>query len=317
MIEKPFAHSDLINRLPAVRGTLEAGALLAPFTWFRVGGPAEVLFRPADVDDLAAFLKECPKDLPVMALGVGSNLLVRDGGVPGVVVRLGRGFNEISIDEAAGTVRAGAGVPDAKVAEAAAEAGLAGLAFLRGIPGAIGGALAMNAGAYGGETYDHLVSVEGVTRQGRKIILSPDDISHAYRTANPPEEMIFTAATFKGEKGDPAVIRAEMAEIMDKRAESQPIKERTGGSTFKNPEGGKAWELIDSVGGRGLRINGAMVSDLHCNFLINTGTATGADLEAVGEEVRTRVKEQMGVTLEWEIRRIGLPASADMREGAR
>lgn len=316
MHEKPFAHSDLMDRLPAVRGTLEAAAMLAPFTWFRVGGPAEVLFRPADADDLAAFLKDCPKDLPVMALGVGSNLLVRDGGVPGVVIRLGRGFNQIEVDAEAQTIRAGAGVPDAKVAEAAAEAGLAGLAFLRGIPGAVGGALAMNAGAYGGETYDHLVSIEGVTRKGEKVTLTPAEISHAYRTATPPEEMIFTAATFKGEKGDPAVIRAEMAEIMDKRAQSQPIKERTGGSTFKNPEGGKAWELIDSAGCRGLRINGAMVSDQHCNFLINTGTATGADLEAVGEEVRARVKEQSGVTLEWEIKRIGMTVSHAGREGA-
>lgn len=300
--------SSLIERLPRVRGELVANAPLAPFTWFRVGGPAEVLFRPADADDLAAFLAGTPTDVPVTVIGVGSNLLVRDGGVAGVVIRLGgKGFSHI---EALGghRLRAGTAALDVAVARAAQEAGIAGLEFYRGIPGSIGGALRMNGGAYGRETKDVLVEAVAIDRQGRRHVLSNADMGYSYRHCGAPEDLIFVEAIFQGEAGDKAEIQRRMDEITAKREESQPIRMRTGGSTFKNPEGHKSWQLIDAAGCRGLVRGGAQVSELHCNFLINTGAASAADLEGLGEEVRARVKAKSGVVLEWEIRRIGEPA---------
>ncbi|MBX3492565.1 MAG: UDP-N-acetylmuramate dehydrogenase [Parvibaculum sp.] len=293
----------LIDRLPAVRGELLADAPLAPLTWFRVGGPAEVMFRPADADDLAAFLAGCPPDVPVMVIGVGSNLLVRDGGVPGVVIRLGRPFMEISIDGS--FVRAGTAALDVAVARAAQEAGLAGLEFYRGIPGSIGGALRMNGGAYGRETKDVLVEAVAIDRAGKRHVLTNADMKYSYRHCGAADDLIFVEAVFQGEPGDKAAIQARMAEITASREATQPIRTRTGGSTFKNPDGHKSWQLIDAAGCRGLKRGGAQVSELHCNFLINTGDASAADLEDLGEEVRARVKAQSGVTLEWEIRRIG------------
>lgn len=298
----------LIERMPKVRGRLEADAPLAPLTWFRVGGPAEVLFRPADVDDLADFLAHLPVDVPATFIGVGSNLLVRDGGVEGVVIRLGKPFGEITAD---GTrIIAGAGASDVSVAAAARDAGLGGLEFLRGIPGTIGGALRMNAGAYGREVANVLVEAEALDRQGRRHVLSLEDMGFTYRRSGVPADWIFTRAVFAGSPDDPAEIAGRMAAINEAREESQPLRTRTGGSTFKNPTsdaaaGRRAWELIDAAGCRGLRVGGAQVSDKHCNFLLNTGDATAADLEDLGEEVRQRVKEMTGVTLEWEIRIIG------------
>ncbi|MGF1446183.1 MAG: UDP-N-acetylmuramate dehydrogenase [Pikeienuella sp.] len=307
-----------LDRLPEVRGRLTPARALADLTWFRVGGPAEVLFQPADADDLAAFLVALDPSVPVTPIGVGSNLLVRDGGVPGVVVRLGRGFGEIAV---AGTrLRAGAAALDARVAEAAAEAGLAGLEFLRTIPGTIGGALAMNAGCYGTEVKDRLVAAEAVTRDGRRLTIPAAEMGFAYRRAGAAEGVIFTAAVFAGDPADPADpadIRARMADFMARREASQPIRDRTGGSTFRNPSGvssggaapmtgPRAWEVIDQAGCRGLRLGGAMVSEKHCNFLINRGNATAADLEDLGETVRTRVKFHSGHDLHWEIKRIGV-----------
>ncbi|HMM14860.1 MAG TPA: UDP-N-acetylmuramate dehydrogenase [Parvibaculum sp.] len=300
--------SSLIERLPRVRGELVANAPLAPFTWFRVGGPAEVLFRPADADDLAAFLAGTPTDVPVTVIGVGSNLLVRDGGVAGVVIRLGgKGFSHIEALDGH-RLRAGTAALDVAVARAAQEAGIAGLEFYRGIPGSIGGALRMNGGAYGRETKDVLVEAVAIDRQGRRQVLSNADMGYSYRHCGAPEDLIFVEAIFQGEAGDKAEIQRRMDEITAKREESQPIRMRTGGSTFKNPEGHKSWQLIDAAGCRGLVRGGAQVSELHCNFLINTGTASAADLEGLGEEVRARVKAKSGVVLEWEIRRIGEPA---------
>jgi UDP-N-acetylmuramate dehydrogenase len=277
---------------------------LAELTWFRVGGPAQVLFMPEDEADLAYFLGRLPPEIPVTVVGLGSNLIVRDGGVPGVVIRLGRGFGEVKVEE--GTrVRAGTAVPDVKVSRAAQEAAISGLAFFRGIPGAIGGALRMNGGAYGGETKDALVEARGVDRQGRVRVFANADMHYTYRHCGAPDDVIFTQALFQGAPGDPATIAAEMEKITESREATQPIKSRTGGSTFKNPPGHKAWQLIDAAGCRGLKRGGAQVSEMHCNFLINLGTATAADIETLGETVRRRVKENSGIELEWEIKRIG------------
>jgi UDP-N-acetylmuramate dehydrogenase len=298
---------DLRARIPGLRGRLLANQPLAELTWFRVGGPAQVLFSPQDTEDLAALLAQLPAEIPVTVIGLGSNLIVRDDGVAGVVIRLGRGFGEIAI-ESGHRVRAGTAVPDVKVARAAQEAAIAGLSFLRGIPGSIGGALRMNGGAYGGETKDVLVEVRGVDRAGRIVTFTNADMHYTYRHCGAPEDVIFTEAVFQGAPGDPAVIAAEMDKITESREATQPIKSRTGGSTFKNPPGHKAWQLIDTAGCRGLQIGGAQVSPMHCNFLINLGGATAADIETLGETVRARVKETSGVVLEWEIKRIGVAA---------
>ncbi len=305
--------TPLIDRLPGVRGRLTADAPLAGITWFRVGGSAEVMFRPADRDDLVDFLRQKPRDLPVTVIGVASNLLVRDGGVPGVVLRLGRGFAEIRAE--GDTVHAGAGALDFNIATAARIAGIGGLEFLCGVPGTLGGALRMNAGAYGRELKDVLIEAEAVDGYGNLHRLRPEDFSFRYRGNAIPEDWIFLSAHLQGEADDPKVIARRMTEIQTARADSQPIRTRTGGSTFKNPEGAKAWELIDSAGCRGLKRGGAMVSEKHCNFLINTGNATAADIEALGEEVRRRVQESSGIKLQWEIRRIGIAGDGD-REGA-
>lgn len=302
----PAGH--LIDRLPPVRGRLSADAPLAPLTWFRVGGPAEVLFRPADADDLAAFLAACPDDVPVTVIGVASNLLVRDGGVRGVVVRLPPAFAAIRTD--GDRVTAGAAALDLTVARTAMEAGIGGLEFLAGIPGTIGGAVRMNGGAYGREIKDVVVSAEGIDRRGRRLTLDPAMLGLSYRHSSFGADVVVTAAVLRGEPGDPAAIGAAIERIQQARADSQPIRARTGGSTFANPDGAKAWELIDRAGCRGLTIGGAQVSEKHCNFLLNTGTATAADLETLGEEVRRRVRETAGVELRWEIKRIGEPLAA-------
>ena len=282
------------------------GAPLADITWFRVGGPAEVLFAPADEDDLAYFLKGTPASVPVFTVGLGSNLLVRDGGVGGVVIRLGRGFSEIKV-EGGQRLRAGTAVPDVKVARAAADAGISGLAFYRGIPGSIGGALRMNAGAHGRETKDVLVEARALDRQGNVHVLPLADMGFTYRHCEVPHDWIFTEALFEGEPGDPKEILRQMEEVADYREKNQPIKERTGGSTFKNPPGSSAWQLIDAAGCRGFRVGGAKVSEMHCNFLVNDRQATGEDVERLGETVRARVKAASGVELQWEIIRAGRP----------
>jgi len=293
------------DMLPPVRGSLSRGAALKDLVWFRAGGPAEVLFRPADMDDLANFLAAKPEDLRVSVIGVGSNLLVRDGGIPGVVVRLSSAFGKIESD---GTrIRAGAAALDGAVARAAADAGIAGLEFLRGVPGTIGGALRMNAGCYGREVRDIFVEAVAIDGKGNKIKLSHADMAFEYRKARgAADDLIFVEAVFEGTRDEPAAIRARMEELSANREASQPIKSKTGGSTFKNPPGHKAWQLIDQAGCRGLRIGAAQVSEKHTNFLINTGDASAADLEALGEEVRRRVKEKSGVILEWEIKRVGV-----------
>jgi UDP-N-acetylmuramate dehydrogenase len=294
----------LIATLPPVRGRLVADAPLGALTWFRTGGAAEVLFRPADVEDLAIFLAALDPAVPVTVLGAGSNLIVRDGGVAGVVIRLPASFARITVEE--GGIVAGAAALDLTIAETAAEAGLEGLAFLSGIPGTIGGAVAMNAGAYGSETAAVVDWVEMVTREG--FCARRDDIAFAYRRSSLPEGAIVTAARLLARPGDRAAIAAEMATIRAAREATQPVRARTGGSTFKNPaEGPKAWELIDRAGCRGLTRGAAQVSEKHCNFLLNLGGATAADIEGLGEEVRRRVRDATGVTLEWEIRRIGRP----------
>jgi len=298
---------ELKAAAPKLRGRLLPNRSLAELTWFRVGGPAQVLYMPEDEEDLAYFLSALPASVPVTVIGLGSNLIVRDGGVPGVVVRLGRGFSEIMIDGS--QIIAGTAVPDVKVARAAQEAGIAGLSFLRGIPGAIGGALRMNGGAYGRETKDALVAARAVDRQGRIRELSNADMGFHYRHTDAPEDLIFTQATFAGTPGDRSVIAAEMDKITEAREATQPIKSRTGGSTFKNPPGQKAWQLIDAAGCRGLQIGQAQVSEMHCNFLINLGGATAADIETLGETVRRKVQEKSGIALAWEIKRIGIPAT--------
>jgi len=294
---------QLKSTLPSLRGRLLANEPLAPLTWFRVGGPAQVLFMPEDEGDLAYMLANLPREIPVTVIGLGSNLIVRDGGVAGVVIRLGRGFNEIAVE--GNRVRTGTAAPDLRVAKAAQEAGIAGLAFLRGIPGAIGGALRMNGGAYGRETKDILIEARGVDRAGNIRTYSNADMGFSYRHCGVPDDVVFTGAVFEGAPGDPAAIAAEMDQITERRETTQPVKSRTGGSTFKNPPGHKAWQLIDASGCRGLVIGDAQVSELHCNFLINRGSASAADIENLGEEVRRRVRETSGVELEWEIKRIG------------
>jgi UDP-N-acetylmuramate dehydrogenase len=301
----PDIVAELKARMPDLRGRLMANQPLAELTWFRVGGPAQVLFVPENEADLAYFLAQLAATISVAVIGLGSNLIVRDGGVPGVVIRLGRGFGEVKV-EAAERVRAGTAVPDVKVARAAQEASISGLAFLRGIPGAIGGALRMNGGAYGRETKDALIEARGVDRQGRIRVFANADMHYAYRHCGAPEDVIFTQALFAGMPGDPATIAAEMDKITESREATQPIKSRTGGSTFKNPPGRKAWQLIDAAGCRGLRLGDAQVSEMHCNFLINLGGASAADIEGLGETVRRRVRETSGVDLEWEIKRIGV-----------
>jgi UDP-N-acetylmuramate dehydrogenase len=296
---------SLKSSLPQLRGRLLANEPLAPLTWFRVGGPAQALFMPEDENDLAYLLANLPRDIPVTVIGLGSNLIVRDGGVPGVVIRLGRGFGETGIEPGC-RVRAGAAVPDLRVAKAAQEAGIAGLAFYRGIPGAVGGALRMNGGAYGRETRNILVEARSVDRSGIIRTYTNAEMQFTYRHCGVGDDVIFTGALFHGAPGDPAAIAAEMEEITGKRETTQPVKSRTGGSTFKNPVGHKAWQLIDGAGCRGLIVGGAQVSELHCNFLNNLGNATAADIEALGEEVRRRVRDNSGVTLEWEIKRIGV-----------
>lgn len=294
----------LLARLPRVRGPYTANAAIRDLTWFRAGGPADVLYIPPDADDLASFLKGCPVDVPVMVIGVGSNLLVRDGGVEGVVIRLGRGFMNVT-REGAARLRAGAAVLDVAVAKAALEAGLSGLEFMRGIPGGVGGGMKMNAGAYGREFKDTLVEAVALTRAGERVVLSNADMGFEYRKSKVPGDLIFVEGLFEGQVGEKAAIEARMNEITSSREATQPIRSRTGGSTFKNPPGHKAWQLIDAAGCRGLRIGDAEVSTMHCNFLINHGKATGGEIERLGEEVRARVKAHSGIELEWEIKRVG------------
>jgi UDP-N-acetylmuramate dehydrogenase len=290
---------------PGLRGRLVENAPLAPFTWFRVGGPADVLCLPADEDDLAYLLARLPADIPVATIGLGSNLIIRDRGIRGVVIRLGgKAFGAIETSGDS-VVIAGAAALDAQVARAAAEAGIGGLAFLRGVPGSIGGALRMNAGAHGGETRDALIEARGVDRKGNIRAFSNAEMGFSYRHSEAPENVIFTRATFRGSPGDPETIRGEMERITLAREGSQPIREKTGGSTFTNPPGKKAWQLIDAAGCRGLVVGDAQVSTMHCNFLINRGGASAADIEALGEEVRRRVMATSGVELEWEIKRVG------------
>jgi UDP-N-acetylmuramate dehydrogenase len=305
----PDITASLKSAAPGLRGRLLANQSLAELTWFRVGGPAQVLFMPEDESDLADFLGALAPDIPVTVIGLGSNLIVRDGGVAGVVIRLGRGFSSTTI-EAGSRMRAGAAVPDVWAAKAAQEAGIAGLAFLRGIPGAIGGALRMNGGAYGGETKDILVEARGVDRGGRVQVFANADMHYTYRHCGAPEDVIFTQALFQGRPGDATMIAAEMDKITSSREATQPIKSRTGGSTFKNPPGHKAWQLIDAAGCRGLVRGDAQVSEMHCNFLINRGNASAADIEALGEDVRQRVRDASGVELEWEIKRVGIARAA-------
>lgn len=298
----PDITADLSKRLPDLRGQLLANVPLAPWTWFKTGGPAQAVFQPEDADDLGYFLSHLDPAIPVLPLGLGSNLLVRDGGIAGVVIALGPSFNTIDFDGE--TVIVGAGVSDVKLASAAAMASVAGFSFLRGIPGSIGGALKMNAGAFGGEVKDILLDCEGVDRSGALRRFTLADMGFTYRHSA-VEGVIFTKARFVAEPGDQEKIRAEMAEIAQSRAATQPVNTKTGGSTFRNPPGRKAWELIDQAGCRGLVIGDAQVSELHCNFLVNRGKATSADLEDLGEEIRRRVFAQSGVLLDWEIERIG------------
>ncbi|MEO1205855.1 MAG: UDP-N-acetylmuramate dehydrogenase [Pseudomonadota bacterium] len=306
---------DLKSRMPELRGRLRANADLSAVTWFRIGGPAQLLFTPADEADLAYFLKQLPDDVPVFPMGLGSNLLVRDGGVPGVVVRLGAGFGAINV-EPGNRLRVGTAVPDVKVARAAADAGIDGLAFYRGIPGSIGGALRMNAGAHGTETKDVLVSARAVDRGGNIHVFSNADMAFEYRHCGIDETFIFTEATFEGRPGEPVAILKAMDEVAEYRAQNQPIKERTGGSTFRNPPGHSAWKLVDAAGLRGFRVGGAKVSDMHCNFLINDAAASGEDVERLGETIRARVKETSGIELRWEIIRLGEPVSGAARGAA-
>jgi len=291
--------------LPPVRGAYTENAPLKDLVWFRAGGPAEILFRPADAEDLATFLYAKPADLPVTVVGVGSNLLIRDGGIPGVVIRLPGSFGKITADSR--RVRAGAAALDAAVARAAADAGIAGLEFLRGIPGTIGGALRMNAGCYGREIKDVFVEAKAVTGSGNIVTLQAADMGFIYRKSSVPDDLVFLEAVLQGEPGNPDEIRARMNALVEQRESTQPVKAKTGGSTFKNPPGHKAWQLLDQAGCRGLMHGAAQVSEKHCNFLINTGEATAADIEGLGEEVRARVKQKFGIPLEWEIKRVGVP----------
>ncbi|MBU6235532.1 MAG: UDP-N-acetylmuramate dehydrogenase [Alphaproteobacteria bacterium] len=306
----------MLTRLPPVRGRYTENAPLGETSWFRCGGRAEVLYKPADAEDLSNFLKGCPEDIPVTVLGVCSNVIIRDGGIKGVTIKLGGSFAEIEVDTKEGIVSAGAAALDINVATAAQRAGLAGLEFLSGIPGSVGGAVRMNAGAYGRETVDVLIEATTLDRMGQFKIYKPSEMDMSYRYNGIPENFIFTGAKFRGVADDSAAIEARMNEIKEKRAATQPVRARTGGSTFANPtpdelrahslpEGMKAWQMIDKVGGRGLAIGGAQMSELHCNFMLNNGNATSAELEALGEEIRRRVMEQFGYSLRWEIKRIG------------
>ena len=299
---------SLLSRLPDVRGSLKADVPLAPYTWLRVGGAAQAFFMPKDEVDLAHFLSSTPEDIPVQVLGVASNTLVRDGGVKGVVIRLGPAFGKVSADGL--RVTAGAAALDNKVAKVAAAAGIAGLEFYAGIPGTIGGALRMNAGCYGAETKDILKEVVAIDRRGRRCVMSLSEMGYSYRHCSAPKDLIFVEAVFEGKADVPADITARIDAITAKREDSQPIREKTGGSTFKNPDqtqsGGRgAWQVIDAAGGRGFRVGGAQMSEKHCNFMINTGDASAADLEKLGETMREMVKQSQGVDLEWEVRRIG------------
>jgi UDP-N-acetylmuramate dehydrogenase len=301
----PDITPDLKAAMPELRGRLTANQRLSELTWFRVGGPAQVLFTPADEDDLAYFLSRLPTELPVTVVGVGSNLIVRDGGLPGVVIRLApRGFGEASAQGE--IVSAGAAALDKRVAETAAAANLGGLEFFFGIPGTIGGALRMNAGANGVETKDVLREASGVGRDGKKYVFTNSEMKFVYRNSAVDPSIIFTSARFRGKPATPEAIRVRMNEVQAHREAAQPIREKTGGSTFKNPPGNSAWKLIDAAGCRGLRVGGAQVSEMHCNFLINTGEATASDIETLGETVRARVKENSGIELHWEIKRIGI-----------
>jgi len=303
----PDITSDLKAAMPELRGRLLANESLAPLTWFRVGGPAQVLFTPADEDDLGYFLARLPLDVPVLCIGVGSNLIVRDGGLPGVVIRLSpRGFGAARVDGE--VVHAGGAALDKRVAEAAAAAQLSGLEFYYGIPGSIGGALRMNAGANGRETKDVLIDATAFDRSGKRHDIDNGSMQFSYRATGADPSLIFTSARFRGVPSTPDAIRAKMNEVQAHREMAQPVREKTGGSTFKNPPGNSAWRLIDAAGCRGLKIGGAQVSEMHCNFLINTDNATAADIETLGETVRARVKAQSGVELQWEIKRIGVPA---------
>ena len=301
----PDITPDLKAAMPGLRGRLLANESLAPLTWFRVGGPAQALFTPADEDDLSHFLKALPADLPVTPIGVGSNLIVRDGGLPGVVIRLSpRAFGEAAAN--GDIVTAGTAALDKRVAEVAAAANLSGLEFFFGIPGTIGGALRMNAGANGGETKDVLIEATGIGRDGARHVFSNADMKFVYRNSGADPSIIFTSARFRGVSAEPETIRARMNEVQAHRETAQPIRDKTGGSTFKNPPGHSAWKLIDAAGCRGLKLGGAQVSEMHCNFLINTGDATAHDIEALGETVRERVKQASGIELQWEIKRIGI-----------
>jgi UDP-N-acetylmuramate dehydrogenase len=301
----PDITPELKTAMPELRGRLLANESLAPLTWFRVGGRAQILFTPADEDDLAYFLAKLSDEIPVYVVGVGSNLIVRDGGMPGVVIRLSpRGFGETSAE--GDIVRAGTAALDKRVAETAAAANIGGLEFYFGIPGTIGGALRMNAGANGGETKDVLIEATGIGRDGSKHSFGNADMKFVYRNSGVDPSIIFTSARFRGRIEAPENIRARMDEVQAHRETAQPIREKTGGSTFKNPPGHSAWKLIDAAGCRGLRVGGAQVSEMHCNFLINTGSATGNDIETLGETVRARVKENSGIELHWEIKRIGV-----------
>ncbi len=304
----PDITPDLKAAMPDLRGRLLANQSLAELTWFRVGGPAQVLFTPSDQDDLGYFLAQLPRELLVYVVGVGSNLIVRDGGMPGVVIRLGpRGFGETGAD--GDTVWAGAAALDKRVAETAATAGIGGLEFFFGIPGTVGGALRMNAGANGAETKDVFVEAVGIGRDGKTHTLGNADMKFVYRNSGVDPSIIFTSARFAGSIAASDAIRARMLAVQNHRETAQPIREKTGGSTFQNPPGHSAWKLIDAAGCRGLRVGGAQVSEMHCNFLINTGNATGHDIETLGEAVRTRVKQNSGIELHWEIKRIGIEQS--------
>ena len=297
--------SGLAVTAPTVRGKLKPHAPLAPLVWFKSGGSAEWLFEPADVDDLSTFLRQLDPEVPVMALGLGSNLIVRDGGVRGVVIRLGKPFARVEVPEPL-VLRCGGGASGILVSSSARDAGIAGMEFLRSIPGTVGGFVRMNGGAYGRETSEVLVECDVVLRSGERVTLGNADLKYSYRHSELPDQAIVVSATFRGEAGEPAEIQAEMDRIAASREATQPLRSRTGGSTFKNPPGDKAWRLIDSAGCRGLTVGGAQVSEKHCNFLLNLGQASSADIENLGEEVRKRVKADSGVELEWEIQRVGV-----------
>ncbi len=303
----------MIGAATRPRGRVTAHAPLAPLIWFKTGGAAETLFEPADAEDLAAFVAELPTGTPLLPLGLGSNLIVRDGGVPGVTVRLGKSMARVAVE--GDRVRAGGGAPGIAVASAARDAGLAGLEFLRGIPGTAGGAVRMNAGAYGRDVSDILVEATVVRRSGVVETLPAAAFGFSYRHSALPDGDIVVEALFRGTPGNRAAITAEMDRIAAEREASQPLRSRTGGSTFKNPPGHKAWQLVDAAGCRGLKVGGAQVSEKHTNFLINTGDATSADIEALGDEVRRRVLAHSGVELEWEIERVGLPAPLPLQGG--